>query len=209
MLPPPSDPRLSAAPPAATSAADPPLLPPGVLDRSYGLFVRPYRLLFDSPPRPISGTFVNPSTMAPSARSLDTAVASSRATDRSTGLPPEHASPATLITSLTTTGRPCALPSESPRAARSSASSAAVRHACGSAASTSALSPGLTASMRVRCASMTSRHDTARSDISRTSWWAGRWHRSVIVAHPEIGDWVIRSVRPKYVDRDVMDYKRV
>src|SRR5258705_13318089 len=137
MLPPPSDPRLSAAPPAATSAADPPLLPPGVLDRSYGLFVRPYRLLFDSPPRPISGTFVSPSTMAPSARSLDTAVASADATARNAGLPPEQASPATLITSLTTTGSPCAFPGGSPRAARASAPSAASRRASGSADSTS------------------------------------------------------------------------
>ncbi len=41
MLPPSSVPRPSAVPPAATSAADPPLLPPGVLDRSYGSLVRP------------------------------------------------------------------------------------------------------------------------------------------------------------------------
>jgi hypothetical protein len=34
MLPPPSEPTLRAAPPAATSAADPPLLPPGVRDKS-------------------------------------------------------------------------------------------------------------------------------------------------------------------------------
>src|ERR1700730_5960960 len=93
MLPPPSEPTLSAAPPAATSAAAPPLLPPGVLDRSYGLFVRPYRLLFDSPPLPISGTFVRPSTIAPSARSLDTTVASSPATARRAGLPPDNARP--------------------------------------------------------------------------------------------------------------------
>src|ERR1700692_5015314 len=114
--PPHSDPPRGGAPPGATSAAPPPLLPPGVLDRSYGLFVRPYRLLFDSPPLPISGTFVRPSTIAPSARSLDTAVASSPATARRTGLPPEQASPATRITSLTTTGSPCALPNGSPRA---------------------------------------------------------------------------------------------
>ena len=73
-------------------------------------------MLFDSPPRPISETFVRPSTMAPSARSLDTAVASLSAVARSTGLPPEHSNPATCMTSLTTTGSPCARPSGAPRA---------------------------------------------------------------------------------------------
>ena len=41
MLPPKSVPRPSGEPNAATSAASPPLLPPGVRARSHGLFVRP------------------------------------------------------------------------------------------------------------------------------------------------------------------------
>jgi len=72
-------------------------------------------------------------------RRRDTTVASSRAFDRNT----EQVSPATFMTSLTTTGSPCALPSGSPRAARPSAFSAAVRQDSGSAGATSALSAGL------------------------------------------------------------------
>lgn len=64
-------------------------------------------------------------------RRRDTAVASSRAFDRNTGPPPEQVSPATFMTSLMTTGSPCALPSGSPRATRPSASSAAVRQDSG------------------------------------------------------------------------------
>ena len=97
-------------------------------------------------------------------RRRDTTVASSRAFDRNT----EQVSAATFMTSLTTTGSPCALPSGSPRAARPSAFSAAVRQDSGSAGATSALTAGLTVSMRAGRASITSRQDIVPTDIRRT-----------------------------------------
>ena len=36
---------------------------------------------------------------------------------------------------------------------------------------------GFTMSMRARCASMTSRHDTVPADVRCTNSWAGKWHR--------------------------------
>ena len=68
---------------------------------------------------------------------------------------------------------------------------------------------GLTVSMRAGRASITSRQDIVPTDIRRTNSSAGKWHRSIIAADPEIDDWVLRSVRRKYGDRDVMTYERV
>src|SRR5262245_37476960 len=67
-------------PPAAMMAAAPPLLPPGVLVRSYGFEVRPYRALSVSSDIVISGVFVLPSRIAPAARSRATTVASADGT---------------------------------------------------------------------------------------------------------------------------------
>ena len=75
-LAPESVPSPHADPPAATIAASPPLLPPGVRSRSYGLFVRPWTGLSVSMPPPHGGQFVFPRRIAPASRSRATAVAS-------------------------------------------------------------------------------------------------------------------------------------
>ena len=74
--PPPSDPTPKGTRPAATAAAVPPLLPPGVRVRSHGLRVVPNVTLSVNGQIVISGTFVFPITIAPAARSRRTTSAS-------------------------------------------------------------------------------------------------------------------------------------
>jgi hypothetical protein len=52
----------------ATDVAAPPLLPPQVFDRSYGLCVAPKTVLKVCEPAPNSGVFVLPTVIAPAAR---------------------------------------------------------------------------------------------------------------------------------------------
>src|SRR5580704_17405625 len=96
--PPPSLPTPPAEQPAAIAAASPPLEPPGVRERSQGLFVRPYSRLSVSYAIKNSGTLVFPRMMAPAARSLLTSGASSEGTlpFRRT-LPHSQGSPTTSI----------------------------------------------------------------------------------------------------------------
>ncbi|MOA64471.1 hypothetical protein D3C78_1905350 [compost metagenome] len=54
---------------AANAAAAPPLLPPAVMRRSYGLRVAPKTVLKVCEPAPNSGRLLLPSVMAPAARS--------------------------------------------------------------------------------------------------------------------------------------------
>ena len=68
MLAPRSDPSANGIIPLATAAAAPPLLPPGVRVRSYGLRVAPKTALKVCEPAPNSGVFVLPMTMAPARR---------------------------------------------------------------------------------------------------------------------------------------------
>src|SRR5882724_13661461 len=77
MLLPVSLPTSSGEPPDARIAAGPPLLPPGVLVRSYGLEVRPYTRLSVSSDQVNSGVLVLPRRIAPAARIRATMVASS------------------------------------------------------------------------------------------------------------------------------------
>src|SRR3954468_1620927 len=77
-LPPRSDPSASGSMPQASAAAAPPLLPPHVLPRSYGLYVGPNTGLNVCDPAPNSGVLVFPMVIAPAAlwRSTITASAS-------------------------------------------------------------------------------------------------------------------------------------
>ena len=62
--------------PAATAAADPPLLPPGTLSRRRGLRVGPKAEFSVELPMANSSMFVLPSAIAPAARNNSTTVAS-------------------------------------------------------------------------------------------------------------------------------------
>ena len=74
-----SVPSASGVIPAATAAADPPLDPPGMRERSHGLRVPPSTGCCVVSPHANSWVRVLPTTMAPASRSRATAVASRRA----------------------------------------------------------------------------------------------------------------------------------
>ncbi len=76
MEPPVSEPSPSGTKPAATAAAEPPLLPPGTLPGSWGLRVGPKAEFSVELPMANSSMFVLPSATAPDARSAATTVAS-------------------------------------------------------------------------------------------------------------------------------------
>src|SRR4029077_4926134 len=107
MEPPVSDPRVATAVPAATAAAEPPLEPPGTRDVSRGLRTGPYAEFSFDEPMANSSQFILPSTIAPAASSLATAVQSyggikfSRIFDPAVGGPP-----LVTITSLMPMGTP-------------------------------------------------------------------------------------------------------
>jgi hypothetical protein len=79
-LPPVSEPSAKGSRPAATAAAAPPLLPPGVIRVSHGLRVAPKTLLNVCDPAPNSGVFVLPMITAPAAFSSATCAASTSGT---------------------------------------------------------------------------------------------------------------------------------
>ena len=70
--PPRSVPSASGSMPHASATAAPPLLPPHVFVRSYGLRVAPNSALNVCEPAPNSGVFVLPMMMAPARRSRST-----------------------------------------------------------------------------------------------------------------------------------------
>src|SRR6516165_5696661 len=76
MEPPVSDPRASGAKPAATAAAEPPLLPPGTLLGQRGLRAGPKAEFSVELPIANSSMFVLPTTTAPARRNDSTTVAS-------------------------------------------------------------------------------------------------------------------------------------
>ena len=76
MEPPVSEPRPSGVKPAATDAAEPPLLPPGTLPVWRGLRVGPKAEFSVELPMANSSMFVLPSAIAPARRSASTTVAS-------------------------------------------------------------------------------------------------------------------------------------
>lgn len=148
--------------PQARAAPAPPLLPPALRERSYGLRVAPKTGLTVCEPRPSSGTLVLPRVMAPAFRSRST-TRWSRPGTRSAkiGEPDVVRMPAVSCRSLCATGSPCSGPTGSPAAIRSSASDA-----CSSAWSatsvTIAFTAGLTRSIRSRWAVTTSRAEISR-----------------------------------------------
>src|SRR5260370_27572122 len=75
-LPPPSRPCAAGAIPAAIAAAEPPLDPPAVRERSHGLWVAPHSAPSVLGTLPNSGMLVLPMTMAPASRSRRTSSAS-------------------------------------------------------------------------------------------------------------------------------------
>ena len=115
--------------PAASATAEPPLDPPGVRARSYGLAVRPSIVR----PHANGWVVVLPSTMAPASRARRTASASASGTrPASTAAPHAVSTPALSKMSLTASGMPHSGPPGSPRAhsrsARRASSRARSRH---------------------------------------------------------------------------------
>ena len=74
--PPVSDPSASGVSRAATAAADPPLVPPGMRSSAHGLRAGPNAEFSFDEPMANSSQFVLPTTIAPAASSRDTTVAS-------------------------------------------------------------------------------------------------------------------------------------
>src|SRR5262245_44562062 len=99
--PPMSDPTSSAVRPAASAAALPPLLPPGVRARSHGFPVTPKIGLADCQSASMGGTLVLPISTAPAARRRPADGASWAETyPFHSGTPHVVPRPATLIDSL-------------------------------------------------------------------------------------------------------------
>ena len=154
--PPMSLPRPIGLMPVASATASPPLEPPAVRARFHGLRVRPCSELSVCTRRPMSGRLVRPIGMPPAARILSTTGASIGTTAcANAGTPQVVGRPAMSMFSFTVKGTPCKGPSGSPAAIMRSALRAAAR-ASGARTRTTAFTWGLTASIRARCASMTS-----------------------------------------------------
>ncbi len=177
--------------PVASAAASPPLEPPGVRPGSHGLRVGPLRLESVCMRMAKSGRFVRPRGMAPAAFMRCTPGASSdgRAPARActpwvVGLPVQS------TFSFTVKGTPCNGPSGSPAARRRSASPAAIV-ASSTRTRVTAFTAGLTASIRARCASTTSRLDTSPAAMRAARWAAPCCQSSAAMVSP-----VPSSMRP-------------
>ena len=155
--PPTSLPSARGTMPQASATAAPPLLPPQVRSRAYGFRVAPKMVLNVCDPAPNSGVFVLPTVTAPAARARCTTIASrSGMLSRKNGDPRVVRMPAVSKRSLCAIGSPCRGPSGAPRACASSARAASAR-ARSATRVTIALTRGFTRSIRLRCASSTSR----------------------------------------------------
>ena len=150
MLPPVSVPTSKGDPPALTIAAAPPLLPPGVLEVSNGLFVFPNIRLSVLKERVNSGVLVLPINIAPSLRRRSTQVASLPGRNsRRPAVPHVVIMSKVSRESLIVMGTPKSFPGVSPACRAMSARSACCIASSGSNRIT-ALSSGLTASIRSR-----------------------------------------------------------
>ena len=150
--------------PAATEAAPPPVLPPGVQAVFQGLFARPNSGLSVWKSRASMGMLVLPRRIAPAPRRRATAVASCRGIWSARGLKLLVVRrPAVSNASLTVTGTPCKGPHTSSRASASSASRARWR-ASGSLGVTMAFRAGLCLAI---CCRWSSRTSTAVAVFSR------------------------------------------
>ncbi|CAB5682697.1 Uncharacterised protein [Delftia tsuruhatensis] len=166
--------------PLAIAAASPPLLPDAVLDAFHGFFVNPCKVLSVCTRMARSGQFVLAIGMAPAARTLSTNGESCRATaSLRAGTPHVLATPFRSMLHLMETGTPCSGPRGSPLATARSAASAAAS-ASSRRTWTTALSFGLTAEMRSRCACTTSREDTRRAAMALANCPADCFQSSVI-----------------------------
>ena len=155
--PPVSVPKPTAAKPAATAAALPPLEPPGTRLGSCGLRVGPNAEFSVDDPIANSSRFVLPTMTAPAATSRSTTVASygglqpSRICDEHVvGMPRVH------MLSLRATGTPASGPGSRPAATASSTAAAAARASSASTRLKAWSSPSR-AAIAARCSSTTSR----------------------------------------------------
>jgi hypothetical protein len=185
-----SEPSANGIRPAATAAAAPPLLPPGVSRVSYGFLVGPNTRLKVCDPAPNSGVLVFPITTAPACLSRATCGASKSGTyEANSGEPKVVRMPAVSARSFTAMGRPCSGPANEPRAACASSARAAAA-ACSAASVTIALIAGLASVIRASTAESSSAAESSLALISRASSTAGVAHRSIQHAVP----W--RSISP-------------
>ena len=137
--------------------------------------------------RPMSGRLVRPIGIAPARRIRSTTGASEGATAlANAGTPQVVAHPATSILSLMVNGTPCRGPSASPAAALRSASIAS-RRASSPRTFTTALTAGLTASIRRRCASITSTQEKSFRAIPPANAQAERLQSSVMSRASHVG----------------------
>src|SRR4051812_38660981 len=163
--PPPSPPVANGTTPAATSAAEPPLDPPGVRETSHGLRVMPVSGPCVIPFQPNSGVVVLQKNTAPASRRRATpGVSSALGEDAVACEPIRVGQPLTCAVSLIATGTPSSGPIGSPRRQRSADATASPRP-CASSSRQIALSAGLTASNRANVASSTSTGD--RSPVAK------------------------------------------
>ena len=145
--------------PAAIAADSPPLEPPGVRSRFHGFLDKPVTRLSVSCQAENSGRLVFASGIAPAALKRVTTVASFSGMFPAKILEPRCVNtPAVSIASLIVKGTPCRGPSSAPLITAFSAASAALS-ALSANRVTIALTFGLTALMRSRCACTTSRDD--------------------------------------------------
>ena len=167
--PPMSLPSPSGLIPDAMAAPSPPLEPPAVLSGLQGFFVRPKSDESVWTRSPMSGILVRPSGIAPAAFMRSTPGASDGAiASAKIGSPFVVGCPSTSMLVLMVNGTPWNVPSVSPRETAASAASAS-RRASSLSTCTIALTCSFTCSMRVRCASTTSREEKEPSRIPAAS----------------------------------------
>ena len=183
--PPRSVPTPSGLMPVAIATASPPLDPPGLIAAFHGFIVAPANPLSVCQRNATSGMFVRPTTIAPASRKRSTGGPSLGATaSLKTVSPSVVAVPATSMFCLMVTGTPCsdpmALPSALRPAAMARSAVSAPARAVVVSTSTIALSFGLIASMRSRCASTISRLDASPVRMRSARSCAQRCQSSVI-----------------------------
>lgn len=164
--------------PVASATASPPLDPPQVRVGFQGLRVSPCRLLSVCQRSAMSGMLVRATGMAPAARMRSTTGASIGTTACVSGTTPQVVAwPVMSTLVLTVNGTPCSGPSGSPAATFASAAHAEAR-ASSCSAWTTALTVGLTSSIRFRWASITSTQLTSLAAMCRARSRAGIFHRA-------------------------------
>ena len=159
-------PSASGTMPHASATAPPPVLPPHVFVKSYGFSVGPKTGLNVCEPRPHSGTFVLPMTIAPAFFSRSTTRQSKFGISFAcSGEPYVVRIAFVACRSFTPTGSPCSGPSQFPFAAASSAAKACAMSWSSGTSVTIAFTLGLTSAICFRCACVTSREDIFFSRI--------------------------------------------